>query len=69
MPVKNLQTFLNQDSQETRRQSIRCAVNGIVALANFEKPVVTNILKTRGEFGATDDLTFGFFCLLPKTPH
>jgi len=43
MSVKDPQPFLDKDSQETRRQSVRCAVNGIVALTNFEKPVVTNI--------------------------
>ena len=36
-------TCIPADQQETRRQSIRCAANGIVALTNFEKPVVTNI--------------------------
>ncbi len=36
-------TCIPADQQETRRQSIRCAVHGIVALTNFEKPLVTNI--------------------------
>lgn len=36
-------TCIPADQQETRRRSIRCTANGIVALTNFEKPVVTNI--------------------------